>query len=93
MPCNDGCGPTTYDIRNANAANLLCRLMTKIEKEGLYRQFVPKDSALEDWWNWHKQEDDKKLAEERSRLQRGKLKAQALNKLTEEEREALGIRG
>lgn len=101
MPCSDG-GPSNEQVRDQrNIPAMLCALATALEDSGLL------DSVLETvdyneggitrqwfdyWWADHKVEDQRRRAQERERKEAIIRRAAALNKLTPEERAALGVR-
>jgi len=70
----------------------LCRLMSKQEKEKIiYNGRSTKARKLADWWDEHKCIDKGRNKEEKKKVAQEKLKERALNKLTKQEKAALGL--
>jgi hypothetical protein len=86
------------DIHDFEA--VLCGMLTVLEKEE--RMFSLDDvdwsevgvsrKMVETWWEGHKREDERRRKKEAAEKRKAELRAAALNKLTNEEKEALGIR-
>lgn len=81
---------------------LLCDLCNKIENQSLEHMYLLSDTELREWWFKHKKWDAKRKADleakfleaRRVELEKHMLeerKRAALNKLTPEERELLGL--
>ncbi len=76
MPCYDGRDnertvyvDKPFDHHNNPTAELLCGLLTKLEKSytpGLVADVAPKGSKLWHWWEDHKERDRKKAAREKA---------------------------
>ena len=110
MPCRDG-GPDDFvqvsvaeqwslHERLDLATRLLCRLLSKLEAEGLTDKFM--DQEMASWWRRHQELDRARIAAEeaekkrvkeiRSKAQReARLRREALKKLSPAERAALGF--
>lgn len=86
-----------------NYAKMLCGLCGKIERtSGISTYTIDSVPGLRDWWEDHKEQDRKRILKEReeeikreakrnAKLEKERLKKLALSKLTDEERNALGI--
>jgi len=73
-------------------ARIACKAMTELVKSGHADFLVLKDDEVREWWDKH-QEDDRKAQEAKlERERRAKVKADALAKLSDEEKKVLGIR-
>ena len=74
-------------------ARIACRALEELERNGIEDMLLLKDDETREWWQKHKEADRRARAiiEERERLER--VKQEALAKLSEEEREVLGIAG
>jgi len=77
----------------------LCATLRKLQKnnpEGfdalVYNARDKFSRKLADWWEVHEAADAKRMVEEKAQAERDKLRKQALEKLTPEERAALGIK-
>ena len=51
-----------------------------------------KPAQVKTWWRRHLKQDEARRAQEAAEKERQRIKAQALSKLTDEEKKALGIR-
>jgi hypothetical protein len=82
----------------------LCKLLHSFDDEQtetiIYNARNAKSRALADWWERHQEWDRKREAQEEAKKEKdlrnkelGKIKKQALAKLTKEEKEALGLKG
>lgn len=68
------------------------RAMTEEEQDRIiYDGRNPAARKLADWWDKHQEADRKRIEEEQRVQKREELRQAAINKLTPEEREALGI--
>jgi hypothetical protein len=72
-------------------ARIACRALEELERNGIEDMLLLKDDETREWWAKHKEADRKARAiiEERERLER--VKQEALSKLSQEEKEVLGI--
>ncbi len=91
--------PYTLD-RLDRVTRLLCFVLRKINVSVLHAIIECKYSNTEDntnardlakWWSTHQAEDRKREAAEREKERKKKVKQQALDKLTCEERQILGL--
>lgn len=87
------------DIHDFEA--VLCGIFTSLEKYGeknILLNDIDWDEVgvsrgmVEAWWEGHKREDERRRKKEAAEKRKAELKATALSKLTNEEKEALGIR-
>lgn len=101
MPCYDGSGPSysdnTYEMRqmkerNDLLARVACRALTELEDNGIADMLLLRDDETREFWIKHKEFDRKRRAAEEKKLRLEEVKKAALAKLTNEEREALGIK-
>ena len=100
MPCYDGSGPSYSDTfemqqmkaRNDLLARVACRALTELEDNGIADLLLLRDDETREFWIKHKEFDRARKAEEEKKLRLEELKKTALAKLTNEEREALGIK-
>ena len=100
MPCYDGSGPSYSDTfemqqmkaRNDLLARVACRALTELEDNGIADMLLLRDDETREFWIKHKEFDRKRKAAEEKKLRLEEVKKAALAKLTNEEREALGIK-
>ena len=103
MPCRDYgsdsySSPTdTWQYREMKdradmLARIACKAMTELVKSGYADFLVLKDDEVRDWWEKHQEADRKAREKEERKQQKAKLRRQALRKLSEEEKIALGIK-
>lgn len=101
MPCmsydtNWAHGSSDSDVRRLKKeadklARIACAAMTELVKHGKADFLVLQNDELREWWEAH-QEADRKEREREARAQKRKeIREQALARLTEEEKEALGL--
>lgn len=83
-----------YGGRPESVADL-CELLSGMTEEQLNEHvYNGRDSTarrLANWWDLHQEADRQREAEKTAKEQQEAVKARALTKLTEEEREALGL--
>lgn len=107
MPCRDyetsyNNGPSYTETRLKEQcdrlARIACKAMTALEKDGHADFLLIKDDEVRTWWEQHKEADRKRMEEEaRKKAERAEkkrlkqIKAELLERLTEDERKALGI--
>lgn len=72
-------------------ARIACKAMEELERNGIEDMLVLKDDEVRDWWMAHKEADRKAREKREKKERRERVKAEALAKLSEEEREVLGI--
>lgn len=73
-------------------ANFAYLAMDTLEKNSIEDFVLLKNDDLRAWWKSHKEFMAQEAADKAERLRRYELKQRALAKLTEEERDALGIK-
>lgn len=89
-------GSSDSDVRRLKKeadklARIACAAMTELVKHGKADFLVLQNDELREWWEAH-QEADRKEREREARAQKRKeIREQALARLTEEEKEALGL--
>jgi len=72
-------------------ARIACKALSELEENKIEDMLLLKDDEVRTWWAQHK-EDDRKAKEAReARERRAAIKKAALAKLSEEEKELLGI--
>lgn len=87
MPCHDPDDSPTYLYgRISNLTRMLCGLCQATEDR---MEYWPADVA--EWWKAHQEDDRKRRAAEEAREREKELRAQALSKLSPEERRALRL--
>lgn len=96
MPCRDDYGPCDYtDSQQLDkVTEMLCALCTAIEQyhpDGPIQQDAGAIPGLREWWNEHKRRDEAEKAKIERKRKAEEFKQNALNKLTQEERDALGL--
>jgi len=100
MPCYDGGGPShsdnTDELRRMKAridllARVACRALTELEDNGIADFLLLRDDETREFWEKHKEFDRKRQAAEAEKLRLEEVKKAALAKLTDEEKDALGI--
>ena len=103
MPCRDYesdsySSPTdSWQYREMkNRADLLARIacaaMTELENNSISEVLLLKNNEVREWWGQHKESDRLAREKEERKQQKARLRRQALRKLTEEEKIALGIK-
>jgi hypothetical protein len=78
--------------RNDLLARVACRALTELEDNGIADMLLLRDDETREFWIKHKEFDRKRRAAEEKKLRLEELKKAALAKLSNEEREALGIK-
>lgn len=98
MPCRDD-GAELYEERHENRqlrerndklAQMLCSLCSFLESNR-YTHVFKYISGLSEWWAEHKRIDALRMAKEKAEREKVWLKNKALAKLTQEERQVLGL--
>ena len=77
---------------NDKLARIACKAMTELVKSGYADFLVLKDDEVREWWEQHQEADRKAREKEERKKERTKLRRQALKKLSEEEKIALGLK-
>jgi hypothetical protein len=86
-----------YEVRKIKReadklARIACRALEALTQAGQADFLLLKDDETREWWVAHQEADRKAREKEEARIRREELKAAALAKLTQEEREVLGIK-
>lgn len=94
MPCNSGYtysdGVNEY-LGQLNAlTRLVCRLLKKLEKDGL-TSYIDGDPALREWWTEHQEIDRERKAEDARNTKERRDRRRAMDKLTDEEKKLLRL--
>ena len=94
MPCSDD-GPTPADYhelweKHQITVRLACDYCRRIEDNGVRIPVQVPDWA-QHWWDVHKEHDRNRIQAEESRKVRDQQKRSAYNKLTPDERDAVGM--
>lgn len=106
MPCRDWTVEEEREIERRRSDFFeasLCGIFTFLKNQPVkvledvldnldYEEMGVTRKELEDWWRAHQREDEKRRKREEAARRKAELKAQALAKLTEEERKALGVK-
>lgn len=72
-------------------ARIACKALQELEDNKIEDMILLRDDEVREWWQKHK-EDDRKAREAReAKERRAAIKKAALSKLSEEEKEVLGI--
>lgn len=74
-------------------ARIACKALQELENNGIEDMLLLKDDETREWWTKHKEADRKAREKREKEERRERVKAEALAKLSEEEREVLGIAG
>ena len=73
-------------------ARIACVAMTELEDNSISEVLLLKNDEVREWWGQHKEADRRAREQEERKQQKARLRRQALRKLTEEEKIALGIK-
>lgn len=103
MPCYDGPDNSSnyrsdvefYSKKMNFFEAVACMLMKHVSDGQLtkqdYKNAGVTREAVDAWWKQHREEDAKRIAEEKEEARIEKIRTKAINKLTKDEREALGL--
>ncbi len=103
MPCRDYgsdnyTSPTsTWQYREIKdradmLARIACAAMAELEDNSISEVLLLKNDEVREWWGQHKEADRRAREQEERKQQKARLRRQALRKLSEEEKIALGIK-
>lgn len=103
MPCRDyesdawgNSSSTRETAKLKNQADKLarfaCAAMDELEANGIAEVLLLKNDELRAWWVEHKEADRKEKARAAELQRREAVKQEALNKLSDEEKELLGLK-
>ena len=100
MPCMDYRDEPSVIIRENtdkidNLTQLLCGVMRQLDTRGIKLHFGKDVAGLKTWWKNHQEQDRRRIEAEQQaaneKRDRKRIRKQALNKLSDEERKALGL--
>ena len=97
MPCRDYESDAGYSQREDykkqcdKLARIACKAMEQLERSGRADFILIEDDELREWWAQHKEADRKERARLAEIERKKKVKEEALAKLSDEEKELLGI--
>ena len=98
MPCRDYYSDDAHDWHREaykaqcdKLARIACAAMTELEQVGKAEFLVLRNEEVRDWWEEHKEADRKERARIAEIERRKRVKEEALSRLTEEEKEILGL--
>lgn len=102
MPCmsydtNWANDSSDRDIKRLKAeadklARIACAAMTELEKQGREDFLILKNEEVGTWWAAHKEADRKERERVAEQERRERVKREALDRLTDEEKELLGLK-
>ena len=72
-------------------ARIACKAMTALEESEKEDFLLLKDEEVREWWAAHKEADRKEQARIAEKERRARVKAEALARLSDEEKELLGL--
>ena len=73
-------------------ARIACAAMTELEKMGKEDFLILKNEEVGHWWAAHKEADRKERERVAEKARRERVKKEALDRLTDEEKELLGLK-
>lgn len=101
MPCmsydtNWASDSSNREVRKLKAeadklARIACKAMAALEEEGKADFLMLKDDELRAWWKKHKEDDAREKARVAEKERKERVKAEALARLSSEEKELLGL--
>lgn len=99
MPCRDY-ESDNWDYSSENRklklqadklARIACKAMDALEANGIEDFLLLKDNEVREWWAQHKEADRREKARIAEKERRERVKAEALARLSSEEKELLGL--
>lgn len=72
-------------------ARIACKALTELENNKIEDMLLLKDEEVRKWWAKHKEDDRRAKEAQEAKERRAAIKKAALAKLSEEEKELLGI--
>lgn len=99
MPCRDY-ESDNWDYSSENRqlkkqadklARIACKAMNALEENGIEDFLLLKDDEVAEWWAQHKEADRKERARIAEQERRERVRAEALARLSDEEKELLGL--
>jgi hypothetical protein len=97
MPCRDYESDNGYSQREQykeqcdKLARIACAAMEELVRQGKAEFLVLKNEELREWWEAHLEADRKEKARIAEKERRERVKREALERLTDEEKELLGL--
>ena len=103
MPCRDyesDSWDSSYDKTRAlvamkeqadKLARIACKAMETLEENGVEDFLLLKDDEVRQWWQAHKEADRKEKARVAEQERKTRVRAEALARLSDEEKELLGL--
>ncbi len=98
MPCRDYESDNGYEMREHykeqcdRLARIACAAMKELERMGKEDFLILKNQEVGQWWAKHKEADRKEKARIAEKERKERVKAEALARLTDEEKELLGLK-
>jgi hypothetical protein len=98
MPCRDYESDNGYEMREHykeqcdKLARIACAAMEELERQGKEDFLILKNEEVGHWWAAHKEADRKEKARLSEIERKERVKAEALARLTDEEKELLGLK-
>ncbi len=98
MPCRDYESDNGYEMREHykeqcdRLARIACAAMEELERMGKEDFLILKNQEVGQWWAKHKEADRKEKARIAEKERKERVKAEALARLTDEEKELLGLK-
>lgn len=98
MPCRDYESDNGYEMREHykeqcdKLARIACAAMEELERMGKEDFLILKNQEVGQWWAKHKEADRKEKARIAEKERKERVKAEALARLTDEEKELLGLK-
>lgn len=72
-------------------ARMACAAMDELEANGIAEVLLLKNDELREWWTAHKEADRKEKARIAEKERKARVKQEALDRLSDEEKELLGL--
>ena len=80
-----------YKARLDKLARIACKALTELEKNSIAYDLLATDDEVATWWQKHKADDARAEAKRQKAQIKARIKQEALAKLSEEEKLALGL--
>ena len=97
MPCRDYESDEGYNMKEQykeqcdKLARIACAAMEELVKQGKADFLVLKNEEVRNWWEAHVKADKREKARIAEQERRARVKQEALDRLTDEEKELLGL--
>ena len=72
-------------------ARIACKAMTELERNEIEDLLILKDDEVRTWWTKHKEDDAREQARLAEIERKARVKQEALDRLSDEEKEVLGL--